>query len=80
MTYISINLYLYVVVGVIFGIFATLFIMAQDYKQYECFIPQLVVASIAEGFIFGLAWIISVPILIISKVIIFVMNLILKEE
>lgn len=77
---ISINLCLYVVIGVIFGIFVTLFYLAQDYKQYECFIPEIVANTIAEGFIIGLSWIISIPILAILVVVLSIIKLICKGE
>ncbi|MFR3182142.1 MAG: hypothetical protein ACLTPN_00750 [Clostridia bacterium] len=68
-----INLNTYLLVGIFASILLMIYFIYVDIKDERIIILSSIIRDIGEGLIIGMSWIISIPILVITNLIISVM-------
>lgn len=69
----------YLVIGIILSIFTIIRYIVKDLDDGEIWTGEII-ADVANGFIIGLSWIISMPILIVTNIILALIMIFYREE
>ncbi len=69
----------YLIIGIILSILTIIRYILKDLENGEIWTGEII-ADVANGFIIGLSWMISVPILIITNIILAMIMIFYREE
>ena len=74
-----IDLKAYLIIGILLTIFNIIRYILKDLEDGEIWTGEII-ADVANGFIIGLSWIISMPILIVTNIILAMIMIFYREE
>lgn len=69
----------YLIIGIILSILTIIIDILKDLKDGEIW-TGVIIEDVASGFIIGLSWIISIPILIVTNIILAIIMIFYREE